>query len=289
MSKAYVVVRVLPKRLLGAGILPKEPSEAPPSPEQLVSLVVVGEAKTGKSSLVNSFMDHESLSLGDQKNSVESDASNRKWSVTYSKKDYVFCNNKNSLRSLRVQIWDTSGLSPLIPAADVERAKDWATVWKRASCILLTLSLKDSPDQILQKIKQWSRWLNNQCQMKPIVLILHQGDKLQESDNGIGNSLKFIQFGKMVSEICNSLRIRSWHITSSCLEDETVGNSIDTAFREILGDLGKSRSVPPHAVNQQCGTGSHSTATSVPTIPAVATTPERKQTSEFIRTVSPLT
>lgn len=272
-------VRVLPKRMLDEGnqILPQEPTDAPPPPEKLVSLVIVGDAQAGKSSLVKSFMSHESLPLEGREDNKHGQTPKQNWSVAYSKKDLVFCNDRNCIISMRVQIWDTSGVSPHIPLTDSERTREWAMMWKPASCILILLSLRDPLHLVIKKIKDWAKWLENERKNKSVALILHQGDQLKSQ---YGSSVDFIRFGKRVSEICNNFQITSWNITSSCLEDEELGGSIDAAFREILGSLGKAHSVP-RTITPQANM-SQSTDT------ALLSSPENKTTASSSRSVSPL-
>ena len=102
-------VRILPERLLPKRCChPEPPLEAPPRPDELVSLLVVGDPEAGKTSLVQSFVHHESISTTSSKK--KKNPTNTAWSVGYYKKDILFANRHHCLRSLRVQLLDTSGI-----------------------------------------------------------------------------------------------------------------------------------------------------------------------------------
>lgn len=267
-------VRILPQSMLDKDIVPQEPPQAPPRPDQIVSLLVLGEPKSGKSALIQRFLVHEVVtneSSTDPHTRHDQNKSMPKWDVAYHKRDIVFCkNNSNSLKSMRVQIWDTSGVSPTLPMDP-----EWETVWKRSSCVLLTLSLQDSIDTICSKIQEWTRWIHNQCQKKPIVLMLHQSDQLLWN-SPTNNPLEWMEFGKIITELCFSLQIQSWHITSAACPDD---DSVDKAFRDILG---RWKNLPGGIV---VPSSSVSTATTLPTL-----TPDKKDVDgSVMRAVSPLT
>jgi hypothetical protein len=249
--RAMRKVRVLPSSLLGrCNKTPVEPTEAPPLPNDLVSLLVVGAPNIGKTSLVKSFVYHECIPIlneesddDDEENDTTSrstssnhpEARDKTWSVGYCKKDVLFSNVNNSLKSLRVQLYDTSGLNPKADSTRMDRASDWNKLVEKASIILLVVALSNSKEEICREIKIWRKWLDNQGIFKPLVLMLHQSDLMVTEHH----PSFWMEFGGQMASLCRKLKIKSWHLTSCCLESDIVGNSIDTAFREILGDRGE--------------------------------------------------
>ena len=248
-------VRILPERLLPKRCChPEPPLGAPPRPDELVSLLVVGDPEAGKTSLVQSFVHHESISTTSSKK--KKNPTNTAWSVGYYKKDILFANRHHCLRSLRVQLWDTSGIMDSTRShhrspPSIERASDFNVFWNKASIVLLVVSLADPFDQMIATIKRWRAWLKaqqhqqqqkeNHHQQKEIVLLLHQGDQLLSSSSQQRHPADWMELGGRIADLCRTLNIQSWHITSSCLEQDEhgIGNSIDTAFRHILGNRGK--------------------------------------------------
>ena len=261
-SPAMRKVRILPGKLLDRSHSPVEPPEEPPVPNSLVSLLIVGDADVGKTSLVKSFVHHEAV-VSSKSNKTENEkegiirqpkANRRIWSVEYFRKDIAFANSRHCLKSLRVQILDTSGVTPSIGADNtttaggnkMENPSEFNTLLKKATSILLVVSLKESPEYILQNIKTWKNFLDAQMMAaklptsKPIILMLHQSDQtLNQSGSVMLHPIFWMEFGKEVSALCRKLNIQSWYTTSSLLEDDVVGNSIDNAFRQILGHHGQ--------------------------------------------------
>lgn len=318
-------VRILPERLIQSKHTappPSPPLDPPPIPDELVSLLVVGNPGAGKTSLVQSFVRHASLtnnnddgngtanangndvcstttrSISSSRRRMRNSDSNDKstttkttghihkttWSVGYHKKDLLFANQHSCLRSLRVQLWDTSGVDvnsisssshSSMGKNSMDRAADWGVFWNKASVILVVVSLADPFDQVLRNIKRWSQWCLSQTQQKnrcnkEIVLILHQGDQLLlQQRQQQQHPAYWMELGGRIANLCQQLHIPSWYITSSCLEDDDHNDalfmctSIDTAFRHILGNKGKPFILKPtssSALSDSTGTASSVTA-----------------------------
>lgn len=282
-------VRILPESQLPhshAG--PTLPDEDPPRPEDLVSLLVVGQAHGGKTSLVESLVHHTSLPTRmEDAASVQSYPSSRatgsrnsqrqvvveqkSWSVKYHKKDMLLAatstrppsntvdENCSSLRSLRVQLWDTSGLTAATYNNNInhERDADWKVFWNKASVVCIVVSLGDRLDDVLRNIRAWHAWCEHQqviptnSDEKEYVLFLHQADLLESNAASTTKGQQqhptdWMQRGSKITDLCRSLPlITSWHFTSSRLEDPYLGNSIDTAFRQLLGTKGKPYILKP--------------------------------------------
>ena len=309
-------VRILPGSQYTG--LPTPPHEDPPRPEDLVSLLVVGNAQAGKTSLVEAFLHHTSdeqiVRDGSTAASVQSHPStatshrsrrrvlenNNSWSVKYHKKDILFAaakksqnNNNNvdqsttpsssssSLRSLRVQLWDTSGLRTTGNTSNTnnhERDADWKVLWNKASVVCIVVSLGDPLEEVLQTIQAWHTWCEHQQQSqseqtsadkREYVLFLHQADLLLEPKAATPpkppqHPTEWMQRGGKISDLCRSLPLlTSWYFTSSRLEDEYLGNSIDTAFRQLLGTKGKPYVLKPSSNRSANWSDSTTTPTAI--------------------------
>jgi hypothetical protein len=300
-------IRVLPQQLLeGAnGHDPQEPAEPPPPTTDLVSLLIVGDSTVGKSSLIKSFVSH--YSAGGCNNMMEEMGAanyreplhhNRNWSVSYSKKKFLFMNKHNILKSLYVQLLEASDIDPYFPTSTsrmMSHQTEWKRLWKKTDTVVLVVNLSDSIETILKQIQRWKQWLDCHNPHKPVVLMLHQGDTLMPShvtntrstrgkanpQHSLHHPSFWIRFGKLVSDLCHNLGIKSWHITSSCLEDDHLGGSVDAAFREILGDKGKPQTL--------AASFSASLSTQTPLVAHPdGVTPDRSHTRKSSRMISPL-
>jgi hypothetical protein len=296
-------VKVLPQQLLNRATHhdPQEPNEPPPPITDLVSLLIVGDSAVGKSSLIKSFVSHYSTgmvqdggcqAMGNANYREPVPVNSRTWSVSYAKKKFVFMNKHNTLKSLFVQLLEATDIDPnCATTGRMRHQSEWKRLWKKSNTVVLVVNISDSIESILKQIQSWKRWLDCQNPQKPVVLMLHQGDKLMPSLAGARDQANsqhsfhhpsfWIHFGKLVSELCHKLGIQSWHITSSCLEDDDLGGSVDTAFREILGDKGKPQTVTASF------SASFSTQTPLAAHPDGAS-PDRSRAKKSSRIISPM-
>ncbi|CAB9513351.1 expressed unknown protein [Seminavis robusta] len=312
-------VKVLPQKFLGKNTpLPPEPSEPPPPTTDLVSLLVVGSPQSGKTSLIESFVSHETVDPchedTTQEEAVLRQCGNN-WSVSYSRKKFAFRNQENNscIQSLFVQLLEATGIDPNTATTIDKNQSEWKRVWRKAAVILLVVNVsqqqqeEEETDSILRQIKTWKRWLDARHQpqkkKKAVILMLHQGDKLSATTNTDGTTTSsrrsatfWIDLGKKISHLCDKLDIHSWHITSSNLLDDELGGSVDAAFCRILGDpqsSGVLSSPPPASIvtttNHGASFDAETQLLSPPTDDTVTPIRAKRLVLDSARVVSPLT
>jgi len=215
---------------------------------------------------------------------------------------HVTTNNNNNNNNNKTTTTTTTTISTMMEDLDW-----WKVVWNKVSMICIVVSLVDPFEQVLQNVRKWHAWCHScqnqqqqqqqQQQTKDIVIFFHQADVLslpvslllpttttstaKDNDDECHSQMQrhllvhhptdWMLLGGRIADLCRSLTgVTSWHFTSSCLQHDDLGNSVDTAFRHILGHKGRPctlLSKPPplsnnnNNNNNNSGTLSESTTT----------------------------
>lgn len=194
---------------------PPEPEEAPPTPTEIVRILVLGDRNSGKTSIVRSFVYREGLSH--EKKFTKS----LHWSLDYHKKDVTFWHtDTDEIGSARLQIWDVTG----VPDQQLE----FETLLDKANLILCVVSLEQGRSQSIRSIKFWKKQLHH---LSNVTVLLHKSDLLPS--HGV-MATDWIHFGSQVGELLSGCEF----YMTSCANNEN--NSIQNAIMKEVRRISRS-------------------------------------------------
>lgn len=195
---------------------PPEPQDAPPTPTEMIRIVVVGDIMAGKTTIVQSFV-HRRQSQTKRSSSV----------VDYYKKDVTFWrDHSDEIGCARLQLWDVSGLYE--PDLDLLLAK--------AHVVICVVSLEHGQSSLMKSIQLW----NKRLEPATVRFLLHKADMLP----AVG-AADWIQLG---SQIASLMKNDSDYYVTTCASnlDNTVHNAIMKEVRRIVS----TRSIPAATIVQ---------------------------------------
>jgi hypothetical protein len=221
---------------------PSPPQDPPPLPSEILGFLVLGEAQSGKTSLVRRFVYRTYASQ------MEQQRKQRPCSIEYHKKDLAFRYAKNEARCARIQLWDVSecrtfGSSP-------QRNAELIQVLQRTKAIILVLSLEHGPQHVLRESRSWKQWLQDLHvdEERPIYWFLHKADVLPNLETSVS-----INLGAALANASRELGFSNWYLTSCHLDD---GCSVESAMMNVIRTSLKSESIPSLAHSSSSSTDS---------------------------------
>ncbi|CAB1115353.1 unnamed protein product [Ectocarpus sp. CCAP 1310/34] len=191
----------------GGGICPAPPAAAaePPSggavPTVTCKVLVVGNAKCGKSSIISRFVSNRFSS--DYNSTVGAD---------YAMKDVSLENG----RQVRLQLWDIAGQDRFakLTRAYFRRAK--------GAVVVCDVTREGTFDAIVRWKEEIDLWCQNEGCDLPVYLFANKCDLLKEVQDS------FLA-GARMEKTCRDAGFAGWHITSA-----KRGDNIDTAMTSLV-------------------------------------------------------
>lgn len=223
-------------------IPPPPPRETPPLPSEILGLLVLGEAKSGKTSLVRRFVYRTSVS------EIEEERKQRSPEIEYHKKDLTFWFAKNEVRCARIQVWDAGGCRTL--GSSKQRNAEVVQLMQRTKAIILVLSLEYGPQHVLKESRAWKQWLEelHLDEERPIYWFLHKSDVLPALETSISMNL-----GAAFATASRELGFSNWYLTSCHTDD---GCSVESAMMSVIRTSLRSEAIPSLAHSSSSSTDS---------------------------------
>ena len=215
---------------------PSPPTEAPPSVEHLIPIMVVGPQGSGKSCLVKSWVERLEPQFDDDQDDISDD---ELWCMDYYKKDFAFSTPEQKDHSVRVQLWDCFGMGPEVD--DDDGYEDWEKVAKTVDTILLTVALDEKPDveDIIDQIEYWKTWLDEKLGKlgegcPAVELLLTKADRVQ-IEKRKASLLEWMEPGAKLDQLCQEYKIPAWHVVTARYGDIPHGvETVDDLFCSIV-------------------------------------------------------
>ena len=193
---------------------PEEPQDLPPTPTEIVRIVVVGDASAGKTSMVRSFVYREGRSY------LKTNTS-KTFLLEYHKKDMAFWkNSSDEIGCARLQIWDVSDYSD-------RQQPELETLLQKAHLVMCVVSVEHGQSHLIESIQYWKIRL---AQYSHVRMLLHKSDLLSPSW-GV-QATDWILLGSRFTTLLNG---SDFYITS-CVTDHgtSVQNAIMKEVRKIV-------------------------------------------------------
>jgi hypothetical protein len=216
--------------------VPPPPQESPPVPSELLSVVVMGDPQSGKTSLVRRFIHRTTLhEFHNRKNSSGPQPHRKRqgtahaWTMDYYRKDVAFWNTENTAKCIRIQLWDVGDCRTVDRSP--QRHAEFIHLVQRTNAIILVVSLEHGLQHLLKTARAWKRWMLDSHidddGTRPVYWFLHKSDELPTNSPTPSS----IQLGATIADVTRELGFASWHLTSCHTED---GYSIEEAMMMII-------------------------------------------------------
>lgn len=188
---------------------PPEPQDAPPTPTEMIRIVIVGDAMAGKTTIVQSFVHRQSQTK--RSSSV----------VDYHKKDVTFWkDHSDEIGCARLQLWDVSGL----PEPELD------TLLAKAHVVMCVISVEHGQSLLMKSIQLW----NKRLEPATVRFLLHKSDMLPAVA-----AIDWIQLG---SQIAALMKNDSEYFMTTCASN--LDNSVQNAIMKEVRRVVNSRSIP---------------------------------------------
>jgi len=225
---------------------PPPPQEPPPTPSEILGVVVLGEERSGKTSLVRRFIHRTSTTESQQRKQAS-------WTVEYHKKDVAFWYTKNTARCVRMQLWDVGGGRTVDHSP--QRNAEVVQLLQRTKAIILVVSMEHGPQHVLKEARAWKRWLDDLHidHDKPVYWFLHKSDVMPNIE-----TTNSIYFGAAIADTSRELGFSGWHLTS-CETDD--GRLVEDAMMKIIRSNLRAETAPSLSPTSASSTDSKTLST----------------------------
>lgn len=194
--------------------VPEEPQKLPPTPTEIVRIVIVGDASAGKTSMLRSFVYREGRSY-QKKNTGKA------FLLEYHKKDIAFWKaSSDDIACARLQIWDVSGHID-------SQQPELEALLEKAHLIMCVVSVEHGQSRLIESIQYWKIRL---AQCSHVRMLLHKSDLLSSSW-GV-QATDWILLGSRVTSLLNG---KDFYMTSCHIDHaNSVHNAIMKEVQEIV-------------------------------------------------------
>ena len=207
---------------------PPPPKNAPVTPSRTIRLILVGDARVGKTSLLKRFTQHTFSTTSNGQNQDEGELL---YTPTigsdYCKMDF----QPNNEVCIRLQIWDTAGDEKFryVTGECLRQTQPDGIV------LVCTYPSDHKCRDLEENAHRWKNFIeqfSNQNRQTPIALFANKVDQLgdQASSHGV---CQVVEAGKRIEELCHKLNVISWFLTSA-KEDTNVSEGFHTLLKNVL-------------------------------------------------------
>lgn len=181
--------------------------------EKLYKLLIVGNAKCGKSSIIGKFVDPENTFDGKYKTTIGAD---------FIRKDILIEQDDEKSLGVRLQLWDIAGQDRF--------QKFTRPFFAKARGVVIVCDV--SRDGTIEAIKNWKHEIDNwsdkvsENNKLPIVLFANKADLLKDPQESL-------KLGAQMERICRDLEILGWWVTSA-KTGENLSEGFNTLVRSII-------------------------------------------------------
>jgi Ras-related protein Rab-32 len=177
--------------------------------DRTMKILVIGNPKCGKSSLIKRYVEKRFTS--EYKMTLGAD---------FQRKDLCVNHKDGSRKVVRLQLWDIAGQ---------DRFQKLTRVYFRNACgVIIVCDL--SRERTMEAVRDWKTeidlWVNDQSERKiPIILFANKSDLLLTISDAF-------EAGAAVEKVCNDLHFASWHSTSAL-----TGAGVAEGFSALLTSI----------------------------------------------------
>ena len=199
---------------------PPPPEYSPIPPNRTVRLVIIGDVKVGKTSILRRFTQHRFISQNDGSSHRQQCPYNPTIGSDYTRVDLQL----NDDLCIRLQLWDTSG------AQKFEEITGQCLQQTRPDGIIIVC---DNTHDMEDSTRRWYSFIANRVDVTiniPIILMVNKADELDESQASTGDIL---EMGKKIEQLCREFNLLAW-FTTSAKNDINVSDGVHTLIQDVL-------------------------------------------------------